>query len=669
MKLSGRINKVRDTRITIDKFDGGYNNLVDEARMDTKFAVESNNMIQVQDGIWKTRWGRKYYGPEYPANPDGASEFVKSDATTELIVISNGKAYKSTDGGAITEISGATFTAGIKCYFMQITGYLYIANGTDDLARYDGSVLTKYTQIAAPANLTASLTASGLTSGVYTYYAQVTGLNTIGETVGSTEASITTNKIRDSWTAGTDQIVWSWNAVSGATRYQLYLSDQAGYENLLGNSDITNFTDDGTADINPYIEVPDDNTTGAPKFTSMCVSSNRIWATNNANDMYKVYFSGTGQFIGTFSDFYGGGWINLEKGGRETPVVVKHYQSGSGDGRATVLAKTPDGRGAVWQITISSATVGSSTFSVPSATKIVGSWGTEAVGGVVATDNDIGFPNRKGWFYLGPQQNYYGILRTREMSSNIRPYWRNLNGANIKNIVAYYYDAKTFISVATGTAGNDRTIVLDSEKKNNWSVDWSFGSNGFLEYTDTTGNTHFLSIPVSGTKLEEISENFLGDFGGKVSFSYISPLIPVSENKTDIMNFREAVVELGRPKGTINFQVLGVGKNDSFNTIATATVSSFGANTGVGTDLAGELYPSETRASASGGAGAWAVYLLEAPSVFAQATTKKAIKKRAKLYSLQFKVYSNTADTQYSLLSLQAKGRLVNRRLPSGWTN
>jgi len=658
----------RNTVISIDKFDRGSNNLVDEARMDTRFAVQSANMMQVQDGLWSTRWGTGYYGAEYPATPDGFSEYVKSDGTTELIVISNGKAYKSTDGGSITEISGATFTAGTQCYFLQIAGYLYIANGTDDLARYNGTNLTKYTEISAPANLTASLVASGLSSGTYTYYGIVTALNSVGETTGSTEASITTNKVRDNWTAGTDKITWSWDAVSGAERYQIYLSDQTGYETLLGNSDTTTFTDDGTADLNPYIEVPDDNTTGAPKFISMALSGNRIWATNNTNSKYRVYFSGTGQFIGNFSDFYGGGWIDLEKGGREMPIAVKHYQSGSGQGIATVLCKTPDGRGAVWQISISTATVGDTSFSIPSASKVVGSFGTESVLGVVNTNNDIAFPNRKGWFYLGPEKNYYGILRTNEKSSNIRPYWRNLSGIGMSGVCAYFYDAKIFISVPTSSAGNDRIVVLDTER-DNWAVDWSFGAKQFTEYTDTNGNTKLLFIPTDGTKLCEMSENIAGDFGGAFYQSYISPLIPVSKTKTDILNLREAIVELGRPKGAIQFQVLGIGKDNLFSTLATKTIADFGSDTGVGSDLVGAVMPTSTRTSVSGGDGSWAVYLLDSPSTFTQSTTKKAIKTRKKIYALQFKVSSTTADTQYTILSLQAKGTLIPRRLPSAWTN
>lgn len=668
MKIPPARSKNRLTTITVDKFQGGSNSLVDEARMGTQFAVESNNMFQDQDGVWTTKWGSAYYGADYGATPDGAHEYVKSDGTTELVVIAGGKAYKSTDGGAITEITGSTFTSGTQCYFLQISGFLYIANGTDPLARYNGSVLTTYTEINAPANLSASLAASGLSSGTFTYYAEVTALNDVGETVGSTEASITTSKLRDEWIAGTDKVVWSWNAVVGANRYQLYISDESGDEALLGSTTETSFTDDGSLAINPYVVTPEDNTTGAPKFKAMCMSGNRIWATNNADDKYKVYFSGTGQFLGNFSDFYGGGWINLEKGGREMPVTVKHYQTGQGAGVATVLCKTPDGRGAIWQVDISTATVGDTSFSIPSATKIIGSFGTESILGTVSTDNDIMYPNRKGWYSLGPEKNYYGILRTQELSSNIRPDWRNIISSQVSSICAYYYDAKVFISVPTQETGNDKIAIYDMERRN-WAWSWSNGARQFLDYTDSNGNTHFLYIPTSGTKLVELSQNYLNDFGSAFNQSYISPLIPVSKNKTDLLVMKDAIVELGRPKGAIKFQVLGIGKDNSFATIATATITDLGASTGVGSDLVGAFHPTATQSNSKQVSGTWTVYFTSSPSTYSQAITKKAIKKRAKLYAIQFKVFSTTADTSYSILSLQARGSLIARRIPSNWVN
>jgi len=372
--------------------------------------------------------------------------------------------------------------------------------------------------------------------------------------------------------------------------------------------------------------------------------------------------------MGNFSDFYGGGWINLEKGGRELPVAVKHYQSGSGEGRATVLCRTPDGRGAVWQLTISTATVGGTSFSVPSAAKVVGSFGTESVLGVVQTENDIAFPNRKGWFTLGPEKNYYGILRTREMSSNIRPYWRNLDGSQIANICSYFYDAKIFISVPQSSSGNDKIIVFDTER-GNWAVDWSIGAKQFLEYTDTNNKTHLLYIPLSGTRLIELSENTLNDLGTAFNQSYISPLLSVSKNKTDILNLKEAIVELGRPRGAIKFQIMGIGKNDAFTTLATKTITNFGANTGVGSDLAGDFFATSTNDNSKQVSGVWTIYFTATPETFTQATTKGAIRKRAKIYALQFKVYSTTADTDFTILSLQARGRLLPRKLPSAWVS
>jgi hypothetical protein len=652
--------------LSIDKFNGGSNSLLDEARMGKQFAVDATNLIQDQDGVWKTRWGSKNYGADYGVSPDGACEFVKSDATTELITVAAGKVWKSTDGGTITEVTGATFTAGLQCYFMQIAGFLYIANGTDALARYNGTVLTKYTALATPTGLSASRVASGLSSGVYVYYAEVTALNAVGETVGSTESSITSNKLRNDWIVTTDKITWSWGAVSNATQYQLYLSDESGKEALLAATTATYFTDDGSQATNPYVIPSLTDTTAAPKFKSMVISGNRIWATNDVNDRYKVYFSGTGQFLGNFSDFYGGGWINLEKGGREMPVAVKHYQTGQGEGSPTVLCNTPDGRGAIWQLSISTATVGSTSFSVPSAVKVVGSFGTESILGVVNTGNDIAFPNRKGWFSLGPQTGYFGLLRTNEKSSMIRPYWRNLISSKVSGICSYFYDAKIFISVPTTTTGNDRTIIFDTER-GNWAVDWTIGAKQFLDYTDTSGNTHFLYISTSGTKLVELSQNYLNDSGAVFNQSYLSPLIPVSEDKTDVFSLQEAVVELGRPQGSVNFQILGIGKDGSFSTIASTTITSFGSNTGIGTDLFGEIYPSETQASVKKDGGVWTIYLLDAPTTFTQANTKRGIRKKARLYAIQFKVSSTTADTSFSILSIQARGTVISRRMPSQW--
>lgn len=649
-RLSGKSSQSKVEQ-EVSKFNGGVNRLLEEARIGLNEAKEATNLMQVEDGLWKVRWGSDYYGATHAANIDGAAEYVTSSGTTELITIANGKAWKSTDGGTITEISGATFTAGTQCYFMQIAGFLYIANGTDLLARYNGTVLTTYTALNPPTGLTASASAS-LGSGIYNMYAQVTALNTIGETVGSTEASVTNGmaRPRDQWTAS-DNITWTWGTVAGATAYQLYISETTGYETLLASVTASSYKDDGTVAVNPYVEPPLSNTTTAPKFKSMEVSGNRIWATNDPDNPFTVYFSGTGQFIGTFSDFYGGGWINLEKGGRERPKKAIHYQSGTGEGRVTVLCSTPEGKGAVWQITIGSATVGDSTFSVPSAIKVVGSSGTDSQLSVVADTNNIWFFNRRGIFTLGPEKNYYGILRTNELSSRIRNYIRNLVGSQIGNVCAYFYDAKVFFSVPTSSDGNNRIIYYDTERLN-WTVDWSIGAKQFLEYTDTSKVTHFLYVPVSGTRMIELSPNIQGDLGVAFSTSYTSGRWPLRKLWKDFLKLKKVFVKLGNPRGNINFEVLGSTKTSGFSSAGTATISSQYSLTGMGWDLMGNVQMGSTTG---------------VPTTFSDSSDPRYIKINKKLRDIQLRLTTNSIDADYTLQSFIFQGNEISTNPPSSW--
>lgn len=634
----------------VNKFKGGVNRLLEEARIGLDEAKEATNLMQVQDGLWKPRWGTDYYGATHAASIDGAAEYVKSDGTTELITIANGKAWKSTDGGTITEITGATFTAGTQCYFIQIASFLYIANGTDALARYNGSTLSTYSALSAPTGL--ALAASGLSSGIYNYYAQVTAINAIGETVGSTEASLTNgmNRPRDQWTAS-DYITLTWGTVASATAYQVYIADTTGYETLLDSITASSYRDDGTVQINPYIEPPQSNTTSAPKFKSMEISGNRIWATNDNDNKYTVYFSGTGQFIGNFSDFYGGGWINLEKGGRETPKKVIHYQSGTGDGRATVLCSTPEGRGAVWQIDIASATVGGTSFSIPSAVKVVGSFGTISQLSVVPDNNNIWFFNRRGMFTLGPEKNYYGILRTNELSSRIRPYIQGLVGSKLANVCAYFYDAKVFFSVPTTSSGNNRIIYYDTERLN-WVVDWSIGAKQFLEYTDSTGVTHFLYVPLSGTRMIELSPNIQGDLGVAFSTTYTSGRWPLQKFWKDFQKLKKVFIKLGNPRGAINFEVLGSGKNSGFTSVGSATISPQYSMTGMGFDIMGDVQMGDT---------------LGTPTTYSDSSDPRYVNVNKKLRDIQLRLTTSTIDADYTLQSFIFEGNALRVNPPSAW--
>ncbi len=143
----------KEWNLILDQFLGTAT-VLDDAILGKKFARETTNLMQVQDGRWKTRWGRAAYGTALAGEAGilGAGTYVRTDTKVrELIVIGSttGKAYKSTDGGTWTEITGATFDITAKnIQFKQINSYLFICNGVDRFTRYNGTVLSRYTSIA-----------------------------------------------------------------------------------------------------------------------------------------------------------------------------------------------------------------------------------------------------------------------------------------------------------------------------------------------------------------------------------------------------------------------------------------------------------------------------------------------------------------------------------------
>lgn len=635
----------------IDEFKAGVNTLLRDTRIKKEEASEAKNLMLVQDGVWTQRWGTSYYtGDAGGSNVDGFGEYIKSDNTRELIIVANGVVRKK-NGSSWTTISGATFTAGTKAYLQQINNLLFISNGTDPLAYYNGTSLSTYAELSAPAWAGTPLArGAGLSTGNYTQYYQVTALNSVGETVGADEKEIATDKERDSWVAADDEhLVLDWSAVSGAQRYQIYWADETGFEVLIGSTTDTTFTDDGTTQANSYIEVPDDNTTGAPKFTHMWMSDNRLWATGDPDNPYRVYFSGTGQFITYFSDYYGGGWIDLELGGRDQPKAGIHYHDGKGLGRSTVFAASPEGKGSVWQVVIGDLTVGDETFSVPSASRIVGSTGTSAPRSIVQVENDVFFFNKKGVFALGNEAQYWGILRTNELSVRIRPYIQSLDDSQLAGVSGYYYDGKVFFSVPTNSDGNNNVIYYDRERKS-WVIYWTTGVSEFGEFTDSSGKTHFLGGTTDDGYLIEFTENIQGDLGVAFETIYKSARIPVNKDWTKFDKIKKAWIRLGEPQGAIEFSVTGTEKRRGLSQVGSETISPDFSNTGMGWDPMGTVQMGDSAGT---------------PTTFAQGSLLRYLTINKRLRDVQFKVETSGLSDKYTLLGLQVRGYPIDTKPPS----
>jgi hypothetical protein len=631
--------------------------LIDESRLPTTAFKEATNLQQFQDGRYGTRWGTASYGTAFASTVDGAKEYRKADTTTELITASNGSFYKSTNGGTPTLLTGGSYTAGTQCRFLQILSRLYIVNGVDVLQYYDGTNIVPYTASTSPGT-PGTFVLTGVTAATSnTVYYKIVAVNDVGSTLPSAAGSTVVSKTRDNWINGTDSVKFTWTAGTGSTikRYEIYYSTDDIVYSYLDYVSVGTLTykDTGVAVPNPYIIPPTDNTTTGPKFAQMELSGNRIWGTKDPNNLYRVYGSGVGTTQGFFSAAYDGFYIDLEKGGREYPVAVKHYRDGKGAGQATVLTSNPEGTGSIWQIDLISQTVGTDSFIIPAATKIVGSVGASGPDGVVSVLDTIMFPNKKGFYNLGSKPALLNVLSTDELSANIRPTWRGLNGSAMGGVVSYLYDAKVFISVPAGASVNNQTMIFDTERRNWTPFAFTIGFKQLLEYNDTAGVNHFLGVPYTGKNLIEIGPNLRGDSGVAFNTSLVSGLIPC--NPSDRYGWgkvKDVFFEFNQPTGTIVIEVLGISKSGSVSSLGSRTVTDTVSNSGLGT-MALDTFGLDTS--------------VNAPTTFAQSSSIKSLRVNRVLRAFQIRITTSTLGAKYTLMNVRAKINVLDIRDPSSY--
>lgn len=646
----------------IDTFNGGSFTILSDARLgrktvNHKYALEATNLIQVEDGIWEgPRPGTGYYGTEVPGTGiDHHAEYTKADRTRELIVISNnGNGYKSTDDGKTwTLVSGATWTPGKQFISIQFKNQLWITNGYDPLVYYDGTNFHSFTAIADPTVAPTFTLGSGLTTGSYTYYIRYVANNSVGNTNPSPAGTLTVNKPIEQWTTTSNEYVdITITTVTGAQSYDIYLDQiESGPYGHIGGTAGTTFRYFGDPP-NSFQQAPDDNTTAAPKISSMELSGNRMWGTKDKDNPWRVYGTGTSQYLGYFSPFYGGFDIDLERGGRYYPTSVVHYRTGKGDPIATVLCASADGNGTIFQVELTTTTVGDVNIVIPIAYKLVGSTGSDALGSVTKFGDNVAFLNKKGVYFLRNREQLFNVLATDDMTAPIRDKFESLNRSSIEKSIGFWQSPRLYFSVPQGGSENDTTFVWDNERRN-WTWGWTIGFKQIMEYTDNNNVTHLLGIRANDTQIIEISDAFTSDLGQPIFAQYMGPLIPADPSNPKVVTKRnETIFEIGELMGSVTCTVLGRTKKSEVAELGSKIAESTFSNSGIGTDMFSDVLFSDTT---------------DLPTTFSSSSIKKLVKISKKLYAIKYRVTSNGIGNKWRLISITTSGRKVLKRPLSSW--
>jgi hypothetical protein len=641
-------------------FPKGVITLVDPSKLPDGALARADNLWLSEQGTPTLRPGTAYYGTAPSANAlDGAGMYVTSALAPHLLEVAGGVVYRSIDDGATwTACTGATLTAGKKVSMVQANGFMYIVNGTDNMARYDGStVLQVYSSLSTPT--IGSVTKTGLAGTTYTYYYRVSAVNAIGFTIASASASglIQTDRQRSRFDSS-NYVTTTWAQVPGALRYDIFVGDILGQETYIASiadNATPTYIDNGSAPTQVNILAPTQNTTQGPVISIIKYVGDRLWGTGDANNPYRVWWSGSGPYIGYFGTSYDGGYIDLNVGSQFRPTDVEDYRDGKGTPYTTIWCKSADGRGCVWQTQLTTQTVQNIySYTVPSSYKIPGSRGTQAPYSVVNVLNDFMYYNSQAFYNLGSRAQFLNLLSTDEVSANIRPTVRTINPIAASGICAYYFLAKVYFSVPYGSStSNNAIIIYDTERKAWLPEAFTYGVERFFEYADTTGTVHLLAWKTGDTKLSEISTSIKGDYGAAFTTYLQTGLIPVSKNRFDFMWVDEGEFEFSQPTGTINIELAGIDRNSGYKTLATITYN-----------------PSTGYSSSGWSTKAWSTIpwsQATSGTVYSESTNKRWFVVQRDINAWQYAISTSTIDAGYTLRTLQVTGTPSEAGSPRQW--
>lgn len=128
-------------RLVVMNPSKGLNNLVSPSLIDNKEFADIMNCEYDEGGVIRKRAGYVSFGDTLTAAK--GLGFYTTESIRQLITVDNGVLKNYTGSGSWTSAAGATFTPAVDTVFTQARLKLFIWNGTDGGAYYDGATVTR----------------------------------------------------------------------------------------------------------------------------------------------------------------------------------------------------------------------------------------------------------------------------------------------------------------------------------------------------------------------------------------------------------------------------------------------------------------------------------------------------------------------------------------------
>lgn len=477
-------------------FSGGWNNIFRPTELKPNELAETTNSMLTGRGVPTGRWGSTEYFEAGSGRVRGLSAYYNTTTNqNDLLSLTDLGYLVKKSGASYTQITGASFASGYPVQITELGNNSYIVGGNRELTKYDGGGLINYATLSSPTSLTATNISGASGTSIYSW--RVSALSQVGETIASQAVQLSNLPFDTTSTL----IKLSWAAVSAASGvlrgYQIYRGTQGDESYIAGvDKDTTTFYDSGFAQSDVILPAQAD-TTGGPKAKYLLKFDDRLVVSGIDTDPSLVMISSRYPYQDRFNWTYGGGYIRVapDDGEKITALGVAGSNVRGGSVPASILVFKER---SVYAVVLKTVQLGNFALLDPQFQKL-GPIGTLSAETVVEVENDTFFLDRKGLYSIGSEQNYLNEIRSKELSSRIRTYIRNLSDTDFREANASYIDSKYILSFPS----KKETIIYDYERRcfmGPWKTPW--GVTKWYRYFDSLGVERWLAGTTEGYVME-----------------------------------------------------------------------------------------------------------------------------------------------------------------------
>ena len=379
---------------------------------------------------------------------------------------------------------------------------------------------------------------------------------------------------------------WSKHSQHNIKRIQHICRDE-GDERFLGSvgANANDDYDDGASIPSEFTYTQTADSTGGLSAKYIKRFQDRLIFAGIAGEPSKVVIGGRVPLHERLDIASGGNFIRIEPDAGDDITGISTFGS-----RIIVFKER-----SIWEINLSTLSVGNYTITHPVAKLITMSHGCVAPRSIVAVENDTFYLTRDGVYVLGYEPNIaIDILRTNELSAKIRPFFANLSYAQLQGATATYHDFKYIVSFP----GKDKTIVYDRERLS-WIGPWTFDATVYHTYYESDNDRVLLFGQDGASNVMELADT-LGDDNGTAIMTSLRTRKEDFGDWTLYKTIKDVYTNWRNVTGTISVDVQL--EDRTGNTVAAKgfDLSTTEGNAGWGADMWGSTQWGDSEAEGGG---------------------------------------------------------------------